>query len=249
MPHLQTAIKSAPRARYHLSLAIDDEEIREAQRLRHAVFVEELGARLPTVLPGHDIDRYDPYCDHLIVRERDQGEVVGTYRILTPESALRLGTYFSESQYDLARLAKLRPQMAELSRACVHPAHRNGAVISALWTGIAEFMTRYGYEYVLGCASIGMTDGGRFAARVHRQAIHERAAPLDWRCMPHNRLPIEDLDDGLPAVLPPLVKGYLRAGAFVCGDPAWDLDFNTAGLLMLLPMAQLRHDYAHRCVR
>ncbi|NDP48879.1 MAG: GNAT family N-acetyltransferase [Sulfuriferula multivorans] len=205
-----------------------------------------MGARLATVLPGHDIDLYDPYCDHLIVRERVQGEVVGTYRILTPESAIRLGNYFADEQFDLTRLAQLRPRMAELGRSCVHPAHRNGVVINALWTGIAEFMTRYGYDYVVGCASIGMADGGRFAARVHRHASTHHLAPIEWQCTPRNRLPIDELDDGLPTVVPPLIKGYLRAGALVCSEPAWDLDFNTAGLLMLLPMAQLRADYARR---
>lgn len=248
MPQLHNTLKTAPAPRYHLSLAVDDEEIREAQRLRHAVFVDEMGARLAPVLPGHDIDLYDPHCDHLIVREREQGEVVGTYRILTPESATRLGSISSDTQFDLARLAQLRPRMAELSRSCVHPAHRNGTVISALWRGIAEFMTRYGYDYAVGCASMGMADGGRFAARVHRHASALHPAPIEWQCSPLNRLPVDELDDGLPAVLPPLVKGYLHAGALVCGEPAWDLNFNTAGLLMLLPMAQLSHDYARRFV-
>ncbi|MBT9569089.1 MAG: GNAT family N-acetyltransferase [Thiobacillus sp.] len=246
MPQLHSAQNAPPTPRYHLSLAVDDEEIREAQRLRHAVFVEEMGARLPPVLPGHDIDLYDPYCDHLIVRERDHGEVVGTYRILTPESALRLGSYFVDSQYDLARLAQLRPRMAELSRACVHPSHRGGAVIRALWTGIAEFMTRYRYDYIVGCAAIGMADGGRLAARVYREARACRLAPREWQCSPHNRLPVEELDDGLAAVLPPLIKGYLHAGAYVCSEPALDLNFNTAGLLMLLPMSQLKTNHANR---
>jgi len=89
------------KARYHVSLAVDDGEIREAQRLRYAVFVEEMGACLPTVLPGHDIDLYDPYCDHLLVRELAAGEVVGTYRILTPESA--------QTRWQLLRRTGVRP--------------------------------------------------------------------------------------------------------------------------------------------
>lgn len=241
MPHSQPAVKAA---RYHLSLAVDDEEIREAQRLRHAVLVDETGARCAPLLPGHDIDLYDPHCDHLIVREREHGEVVATHRILTPEAASRLGSCFSDGSFDLARLAQLRPRMAELSRACVHRDHRNAVVVSALWNGIAEFMTRYGYDAILGHATVGMADGGRYAARVHRRACAGHAAPAEWQCSPHQRLPVEELDDGLPAVLPPLVQGALRAGARVCGEPAWDPQANTAGLLMLLPMAQLKADYA-----
>lgn len=238
----QTAFAS----RYHVSLAVDDAEIREAQRLRHKVFAEEMGARLTTILPDHDIDLFDPYCDHLLVRELERGEVVGTYRILSPESAGRVGSYYSEQEFDLTRLHGLRPRMAELGRACVHPDHRSGAVIARLWMGLADYMTRHGHTYIVGCASIAMHDGGHVAARVYRQLAARHPAPVEWRVAPRCRLPVESLDDGLDAPLPPLIKGYTRLGALVCGEPAWDPDFNTADLLMLLPMAQLNRGYARR---
>ena len=238
----------ASASRYHVSLAVDDSEIREAQRLRHKVFAEEMGARLSPVLAGHDIDLYDPFCDHLLVRDLDGGEVVGTYRILPPDAAKRVGSYYSEQEFDLTRLHFLRPRMAELGRSCVHPAHRSGAVIARLWMGLADYMTRYGYEYIVGCASIGMADGGHIAASVHRQLADRHLAPIEWRATPRTRLPVESLDDGQTALLPPLIKGYTRLGAMVCGDPAWDPDFNTADLLMLLPMAQLNRSYARRLI-
>ena len=237
-----------PASRYHLSLAVDDSEIREAQRLRHQIFAEEMGARLSSVLPGHDIDLYDPFCDHLLVRELGSGEVVGTYRILPPEAARRVGSYYSEQEFDLTRLHFLRPRMAELGRSCVHPDHRSGGVIARLWLGLADYMTRHGYEYIVGCASIGMTDGGHLAASVYRQVSERHLAPIEWRTTPRFRLPVESLDDGQTAALPPLIKGYTRLGAMVCGEPAWDPDFNTADLLMLLPMAQLNRAYARRFI-
>jgi len=233
-------------SRYHVSLAVDDAEIREAQRLRHKVFAEEMGARLSTILPDHDIDLFDPYCDHLLVRELERGEVVGTYRILSPESASRVGSYYAEQEFDLTRLHGLRPRMAELGRSCVHPDHRSGAVIARLWMGLADYMTRHGHAYIVGCASIAMHDGGHVAARVYRQLAAHHPAPIEWRVAPRCRLPVESLDDGLDAPLPPLIKGYTRLGALVCGEPAWDPDFNTADLLMLLPMAQLNRGYARR---
>jgi putative hemolysin len=235
-----------PVGRYHVSLAVDDSEIREAQRLRYKVFADEMGARLSSALPGHDIDLYDPFCDHLLVRELANGEVVGTYRILAPEAARRVGSYYSEQEFDLTRLNFVRPRMAELGRSCVHPAHRTGGVIARLWVGLADYMTRYGYEYVVGCASIGMADGGHLAANVYRQLTARHLAPIEWRTSPRYRLPVESLDNGQSASLPPLVKGYVRLGAMVCGEPAWDPDFNTADLLMLLPMAQLNRSYARR---
>ena len=248
MLDVSSNVQLTPASRYHVSLAVDDSEIREAQRLRYKVFAEEMGARLSSVLPGHDIDLYDPFCDHLLVRDLDRGEVVGTYRILPPDAAKRVGSYYSEQEFDLTRLHFLRPRMAELGRSCVHPAHRSGAVIARLWMGLADYMTRYGYEYIVGCASIGMADGGHIAASVHRQLAGRHLAPIEWRATPRTRLPVESLDDGQTALLPPLIKGYTRLGAMVCGDPAWDPDFNTSDLLMLLPMAQLNRSYARRLI-
>ncbi|MBW8458385.1 MAG: GNAT family N-acetyltransferase [Thiobacillus sp.] len=248
MLDVRNHVQSAPASRYHVSLAVDDSEIRQAQRLRYQVFAEEMGARLSSALPGHDVDLYDPFCDHLLVRELGDGEIVGTYRILPPDAARHVGSYYSEQEFDLTRLNFLRPRMAELGRSCVHPAHRSGGVLARLWIGLADYMTRYGYEYIVGCASIGMADGGHIAASVHRQIVKRHLAPVEWRATPRTRLPIESLDDGRTAALPPLIKGYTRLGAMVCGEPAWDPDFNTADLLMLLPMAQLNRSYARRFI-
>jgi len=248
MLDLSSNLHRKPAGRYHVSLAVDDSEIREAQRLRYAVFAEEMGARLPSVLAGHDVDLYDPFCDHLLVRELGSGEVVGTYRILPPDAAQCVGSYYSEQEFDLTRLNFLRPRMAELGRSCVHPAHRSGGLIARLWLGLADYMTRYGYDYLVGCASIGMADGGHVAASVYRQLTANHLAPIEWRATPRHRLPVESLDEGQTVVLPPLIKGYARLGAMVCGEPAWDPDFNTADLLMLLPLAQLNRSYARRFI-
>lgn len=246
MLDLHDTAQAATGSRYHVSLAVDDCEIREAQRLRYRVFADEMGARLTTALAGHDVDLYDPYCDHLLVRELTSGEIVGTYRILAPDSARRVGSYYSEPAFDLTRLHFLRPRMAELGRSCIHPAHRNGSVLARLWAGLANYMIRYGYEYVVGSASIGMADGGHVAASIYRQLSETHLAPIEWRVTPRCRLPLESLEQGRTVALPPLIKGYTRLGAMVCGEPAWDADFNTADLLMLLPLAQLDRTYARR---
>lgn len=235
--------------RYHVSLAIDDAEIREAQRLRYQVFAEELGATLSTPQPGLDADFYDPYCDHLLVRDLASGKVVGTYRILTPDAAKRVGSYYSEQEFDLTRLNFLRPRMAELGRSCVHRDHRDGGAIARLWMGLADYMVRYQFDYVVGCASIGMAEGGHFAANVYRQVAAHHHAPIEWHVTPRTRLPVDALDNGQTVALPPLIKGYTRLGALLCGEPAWDPDFNTADLLMLLPMSQLNRSYARRFIR
>jgi len=248
MLNAYSQVHRPPASRYHVSLAVDDAEINEAQRLRFQVFGEEMGAHLSHSEAGLDQDLYDPYCDHLLVRDRNNGEVVGTYRILTPEAAKRVGSYYSEQEFDLRRFYSMRPRMAELGRSCVHREHRSGAVIARLWMGLADYMTRYGYEYVIGCASISINDGGHLAASLYRQLAKQHLSPMAWRVTPHSRLRVEALDTGLSALCPPLIRGYTRLGAMICGEPAWDADFNTADLLMLLPMTQLNRAYARRLI-
>lgn len=232
------------KASFSLSFAHDDNEIREAQRLRYKVFAEELGATLTSSNEGIDRDMYDPYCQHLLVREQNSGEVVGTYRLLTPEMAKKIGGYYSEDEFDLTRLTHLRDNMVEVGRSCVHPNFRSGAVIGLLWAGVINFMETHGYEYVFGCASISMADGGHVAASVYNKLQIDSMSPIEWRVFPRCPLPIEALDGSLPTPLPPLLKGYMRLGGYICGAPAWDPDFNTADLLVMLPMSQMNTRYA-----
>ena len=158
--------EKASRPSFNVSLAQSEAEVREAQRLRYKVFVEEFGARLQTSLPDHDVDRYDGHCEHLIVREQISGRVIGTYRMLLPETAQRLGGYYSESEFNLTRLRNLRSRTVEVGRSCVHRDYRSGGVIAMLWSGLAQYMLRSGRDYLIGCASIGMGDGGHNAANV-----------------------------------------------------------------------------------
>src|SRR5690349_11676840 len=126
-----------PLRSYAISIASTQEEIRAAQRLRYQVFAEEKGAVLHTELPGHDIDAFDAHVDHLIVTERGTGEVVGTYRLLPPGRTPRL---YSDGEFDLSPLDGLRDSLVEAGRACVHPGHRDGAVINLMWSGLARYV-------------------------------------------------------------------------------------------------------------
>jgi len=237
------------RGGFEVVWARDDREIRQAQRLRHLVFAQEMGARLSVPAgspPGHDIDMFDPFCEHLLVRATtDQGSspVVGTYRLLTPAAARRVGGLYSETEFDLTRLRSLRPTMVELGRSCVHPAWRSGGAILALWAALAEFMQRNGLHTMIGCASVSMRDGGHFAASLWEQLRQTHLAPIEWQVQPRLRLPVEDLQRDLAVEPPPLIKGYLRCGAKVLGPPAWDPDFNTADLPMLLRVQDLPSRY------
>ena len=220
-------------------------DVVEAQRLRHDVFVGEMGARLsnlPGTPAGLDRDIFDDHCEHLLVRDARQ-QVIGTYRVLTPMAAARLGGWYTETEFDLTRLRPLMPRMAELGRSCVHPDHRNGGVIMTLWGALADFMVRNGLDTMVGCASISMRDGGHVAASLWEQLRKTHLAPIEHRVQARLPLPVEDLDSTLQAELPPLIKGYLRCGAKILGAPAWDPDFNTADLPIMLRLADIPSRY------
>ena len=245
MEHIQ---KNAGRARpekksLSVGLACGQSEILDAQRLRYRVFAGEMGANLPSRTPGVDRDIYDPFCEHLIVRDEAAGRIVGTYRILSPAAARKVGGYYSENEFDLTRLQHLRPRLVEIGRSCVHPDYRTGATITLLWSGLAQYMTEQGYDYLIGCASISMADGGHAAASLYNR-LSEHLGPQEYRVFPRCPLPLAALQQDRQTPTPPLIKGYLRAGAWICGEPAWDPDFNTADLPVLMPMAKVAARYA-----
>ena len=223
------------------------DEVREAQRLRYQVFAQEMGARLQTPLPGHDVDLFDDFCEHLLVRDAASRQVIGTYRVLTPAQARRVGSTYSDTEFDLTRLRSLRERMVELGRSCVHAEHRQGGVIMALWGALAGFMVRNRLDTMIGCASIPMLHGGivtgDVAASLWRQLRQTHLAPIEYHVLPRLPLPVERLDDSLEVEPPALIKGYLRLGAKVLGAPAWDPDFNTADLPMLMRLADLPPRY------
>jgi putative hemolysin len=164
-----------------LNLASTPEEVREVQRLRYRIFVESAGLAELANEDELDIDEFDAYCDHLIVRDSVTLEVVGTYRVLGPAGARQLGRYYSESEFDLSRLKNLRERMVEAGRACIHPNYRSGAVIMLLWAGLADYMRRERCEYLVGCASISIADGGINAAEVYHALTRTHLAPSEYR--------------------------------------------------------------------
>ena len=223
------------------------DQVRAAQRLRHQVFVGEMGARLPSTLAGHDIDLFDDFCEHLLVSDVASGEVIGTYRVLTPAQAKRVGSTYSDTEFDLTRLRALRERMVELGRSCVHPQHRHGGVIMALWTALGGFMQRNGLDIMVGCASIPMWHNGvvsgDVAASIWHQLKQTHLAPIELQVRPRLPLPVEQMDGSLQVEPPALIKGYLRLGAKILGAPAWDPDFNSADLPMLMRIEDLPSRY------
>jgi len=228
-----------------MGLARNAEELEAIQRLRYRVFTEEMNAVFPDSAGGLDADRYDPWCEHFMVRDLSNEQVVGTYRLLMPESLANAGgRYYSESEFDLSGLGDIRRELVEVGRSCIHPDYRNGAVIMLLWSGIANVLRESGLRYTLGCASVSLRDDGVTAAEVWRMAERSMAAKPDLpRVTPLHPYPVKRVDHRLPARVPPLIKGYMKLGADICGEPAWDPDFNTADFPVLLDMRNMDERY------
>lgn len=240
--------KAEVRAELSVRLASTAQDVRDAQRLRWQVFAEEQGARLATPDPGFDIDDLDEHCEHLIAKDR--GSVIGTYRMLTAEAARRAGGYYSQREFDLSGIVRHDRRLLEIGRSCVLPAYRTGATIALLWSGLAEYLLASRHDALIGCASIPLgADGvGGSGAQLALALSRTHAARDELRAIPRLALPHPYvLQATAPAIsTPPLVKGYLRSGALVCGEPCWDPDFNCADLLLYLGVEQLSARYARR---
>lgn len=230
-----------------------EDEVAQAQQLRFRVFAEEMGARLrppPGTPAGHDADAFDRHCEHLLVRTLPGGDeparVIGTYRVLTPHAARLAGGFYSDLEFDLGRLDPLRGRMAELGRSCIDARWRTGGAILLLWSMLAEFMQRNGFEHVIGCASVPVHDGGHAAASLWSRLSRSHLAADEFAVQPRLPLPVQELRCDLPVEPPPLIRGYLKCGGRVLGAPAWDPDFNTADLPMMLRMQDLPSAYRRR---
>jgi putative hemolysin len=230
-------LRSRPTGGLVLGLARTDDEIEAVQRLRYRAFTEEFEVSLPSAAHGIDADRFDPWCEHFMVQEESSGRVVGTYRLLTPANARKAGGYYAETEFALHGMADIQKELVELGRSCTHPDYRDGSVIMLLWSGIAKLVQQSGFRYVLGCASVSLRDDGIAAAQVWRLANQGgRRAAASPRLEPRHPYPVERVGAALPTRLPPLLKGYLKLGAEICGNPAWDPDFNAADFPVLLDM-------------
>jgi putative hemolysin len=223
---------------YSLLVAQGGDDVAAAQRLRHQVFAEEMGATLHSPVAGLDIDAFDDLCDHLVVRHDPTGQIVGTYRMLPPGRADGL---YSDTEFDLSALADLRGSLVETGRSCVHPDHRSGAVVSLVWAGIARYMFLSGHNWLAGCASVPLADGGDLAAGVWQTVRAKNYAGEEHRVRPLT--PWEPTPAPARAVVPPLLRGYLRLGARVCGPPAHDPDFGCADFFVLLGLSGIDERY------
>lgn len=240
-------------SRYTPLLTADPTLVEAAQRLRYDVFSTEPGFTLRNTT-AIDADRFDQHCDHILVRDDDSGEIVGCYRMLPPPGAIAAGGLYTAGEFDIRALDPLRPSMVEMGRAAVRGDHRNGAVILMMWAGILAYLDRCGYDYVIGCVSVPTHgDGipGSHLRAVRDFALGRHAAAPERTVHPYRPVLLDGLDlDSIPpparTTVPPLMRGYLRLGARICGEPAHDPDFGVGDFPALLDKRQADIRYLTR---
>ncbi|RRR44739.1 GNAT family N-acetyltransferase [Mycolicibacter terrae] len=249
-PEPTTTTTDTPR--YSLLVSTEPALIEAAQRLRYEVFSTEPGFTLPPAADGRDADRFDQYCDHLLVRDDTSGALVGCYRMLPPTGAIAAGGLYSAAEFDVAALDPLRPSLVEMGRAVVRPGHRNGAVVLLMWAGILAYLDRYGYDYITGCVSVPVHGEGAPGSQIRgvrdfvrrRHASPHRLTP--YRPVVLDGKSLEEIAPPARPVLPPLLRGYLRLGARICGEPAHDPGFGVGDFPALLCRSDADTRYLNR---
>ena len=239
--------------RYTLLLTTDPDLVEAAQRLRYEVFSTEPGFGLRSG-DAIDADRFDEFCDHILVRDDDSGAVVGCYRMLPPPGAIAAGGLYTATEFDLAALDPLRPSIVEMGRAVVRADHRNGAVVLMMWTGILAYLDRSGYDYVMGCVSVpthGEGPPGSQVRGVRDIVLARHSAPPEHTVRPYRPVlidgrPLDAIDPPQRPAVPPLMRGYLRLGARICGEPAHDPVFGVGDFPALLAKTQADARYLNR---
>jgi putative hemolysin len=244
-----------------IRLAETAEEVLASQRLRYDVFYKEMGAtpigRMAEL--ERDYDLYDQLCDHLLVFDHARpmgdghsgtGQVVGTYRMITRETAEQIGSFYSANEYDISKILAYPGPIVEFGRSCVAPDYRTVPVLQLLWRGLAVYIFTHGIELVFGVASFPGIDLPALAEPLSF-LYHHQLAPAELRavCLPEyhidmNIIPATQINmRSAMQSLPPLIKGYLRAGA-VIGDGAYiDRQWNSVDVFVCLKTDELTPKY------
>jgi putative hemolysin len=241
-------------------LARTSAEIRRAQKLRYDVFYKEMSAvaDAKVYFARRDIDLFDAVCDHLLVIDhetatlRKAAAIVGTYRLLRQDVAERTGGFYSAGEFDVGSLVARHRDLRflELGRSCVQPPYRNKRTVELLWHGIWTYVLEHRIDVMIGCASLDGTDPDRLALPLSflhhyaRAPEHWRTAALPRRYLELNRMPKAAVaPKAALQLLPPLIKGYLRLGAYVGDGAVIDRQFGTTDVLIILPVSEINSRY------
>ena len=239
-------------------IATKPEDILAGQALRYQVFFEEMGAKptAETTKTKLDIDEFDAVCDHLLVAAHsDDGsyKIVGTYRLLRRENMAKIGRFYSDDEFDISLLKQYDGEIVEVGRSCVHPDFRSRAVMQLLWRGIGAYVSKFDIKLMFGCASFSGVSHETHAHALSYLYHYHLAPPelcpraLPERCMEMNLLAKEKIDEKAAfALLPPLIKGYLRLSGYIGAGAVIDYNYNTTDVSIVVKTDSVTDKYANR---
>ena len=241
-----------------LRLAENEADVYAAQRLRYRIFCEEMGAvaNLAVQQQKRDFDMFDDACHHLIVTDNNRigdARVVGTYRILTRSNMPKVGSFYTETEYDISPLKTSTSEIMELGRSCVEQQYRTRPVIQMLWQGIGSFIAAKDIKLMFGCASfhgVNVKEHHHALSYLYHyhlapEAIRPKALPAHYVNM--NLMAKEDVVPRAAInALPPLIKGYLRLNGLVGDGAVLDYAFNTCDVSIVVQTDELKERYAQR---
>jgi putative hemolysin len=243
-------------------LAVSDAEVEAAQALRYRVFYEEMAAHASPEVAAlrRDFDDFDALCDHLLVLDHALGSgadaVVATYRLIRRPAAEQHGSFYSAGEYDITNITSYPGNVLELGRSCVDQRYRNRPTMQLLWRGIAAYVSQHEIAVMFGCASLPGTEPGALALPLSYLYYHHLAPPaLRPKALPERRVEMRLLAPGeveprsAMAVLPPLIKGYLRLGGFVGDGAVIDHQFNTTDVCVIVKTDLVTDKYVQHYAR
>ncbi len=247
---VQTPSVLAERGQFIIKLAENNAEIEKACRLRYEVFNIERGKGLENSdTAGLDKDHFDDVCHHLVILDKENNQLVGTYRMQFGMNAIKHHGFYSATEYELSGIDKIASEAIEVGRSCVHPNYRSGTVVSLLWAGIAEVMRRSKMHYLFGCVSLEEINHslgwGLYDYFTNKELLNSaiKGKTKDNYILPavdEQKITMYSNDESLMRKkMPPLLKGYLRLGAKICSEPALDKDFGTIDYLICLNIHDL----------
>lgn len=237
-------------------LASSQDEINALQALRYRVFYNEMGAVPDQEMRQleRDFDQFDPVCDHLIVTDSSGlgsgGPVVGTYRLSRRENAEKSGGFYTAGEYDISALLGQQGEVLELGRSCVAADYRNGHTMGLLWRGVAAYVFHYNVAWMFGCASLNGVDIKKLALPLsylhhyHIAPLAIRPRALEERYNSMDQVPYAKIEKRIArALLPPLIKGYLRVGCFVGDGAVIDSQFQTTDVCIVVKTDRVAEKY------
>ncbi len=230
--------------KYTVFIAEDEDTKQLCYKLRYDILAKKIAIETSSTQSILNKDKFDDHSHQLVVYDNRINEIIATIRLLDNDGRKNTGIFYSETEFDLSNIINHDINFLEVGRSYIHPAYNPGTVLVMLWRGIADLIISKKIDYLIGCASIPLSSGDKYISSVMSHIQKHHYAPEFLRA--HPLVPLR-LNQNLPhagdAILPALLKAYVRQGALVCGQPYWDASLGMANVFVLLEAGKIVNRY------